>query len=161
RTDRGPRSMANEIKLPELGENLEGGEVLDVKVAAGDTVSEGQTLLEVEAEKGTVDVPAPMAGRVSKVLVKKGDQIKVGQTYCLMESADGAKEPAAKAAEPEPAPSPRREPSQKKEEPAAKEEKPSPPSPVKPSAVPKGDGRPETKQPQAPPAPAKVAAEMA
>jgi len=56
--------MASEIKLPELGENLESGEVLDIKVAPGDTVREGQTLLEVEAEKSTVEVPAPYAGRI-------------------------------------------------------------------------------------------------
>src|SRR5260370_42013879 len=97
--------MANEIKLPELGENLEGGEVFDVKVAVGDTVREGQTLLEVEAEKGTVEVPAPMAGRVTKLLVKKGDQIKVGQTYCLMEGTNGAQETGSKAGGPEHAPS--------------------------------------------------------
>jgi len=52
-------SMATEVKLPELGENLSGGDVLDVKVAAGEEVSQGQTLLELEAEKSTVEVPAP------------------------------------------------------------------------------------------------------
>src|SRR5438270_3708307 len=78
--------MGTEIKLPQLGENLSGGDVLDVKVADGDTVSEGQTLLEVEAEKSTVEVPAPKAGRVTQLLVHKGDQIKVGQTICLLES---------------------------------------------------------------------------
>src|SRR5260370_39278871 len=108
--------MANEIKLPELGENLEGGEVLDVKVAVGDTVSEGQTLLEVEAEKGTVEVPATMAGRVTKLLVKKGDQIKVGQTYCLMEGTNGAEDAGAQATKTEPAASPRRAARQKSAE---------------------------------------------
>src|SRR2546430_11122605 len=79
--------MASEIKLPELGENPEGGEVLDVKVAAGDSVSEGQALLEVEAEKSTVEVPSPLAGKVTKLLVKKGDQIQVGQAFCEIEAS--------------------------------------------------------------------------
>src|SRR5579885_2370005 len=81
--------MASEIKLPELGENLESGEVLDVKVAEGDTVSEGQTLLELEAEKSTVEVPSPQAGKLARLLVKKGDQIKVGQTIAVIEGASG------------------------------------------------------------------------
>jgi pyruvate dehydrogenase E2 component (dihydrolipoamide acetyltransferase) len=93
--------MATEVKLPELGENLEGGEVLDLKVQAGDTVSEGQTLLEIEAEKSTVDVPAPAAGKLAQWRVQKGDKIKVGQTICVIEAADGkAKPEPAKKAQP-------------------------------------------------------------
>src|SRR3954447_8100176 len=87
--------MPIEIKLPELGENLTGGDVLDVKVAAGDTVSAGQTLLEVEAEKSTVEVPAPVAGKIAKLMVTKGQAIKVGQALFLIEEA-GADKPAAK-----------------------------------------------------------------
>jgi len=100
--------MASEIKLPQLGENLTGGDVLDVKVKPGDTVSQGQTLLEVEAEKSTVEVPSPMAGRISQMLVNKGDAIEVGQTLCLIEATDGAKQDGTAEApvgetEPEPA----------------------------------------------------------
>jgi pyruvate dehydrogenase E2 component (dihydrolipoamide acetyltransferase) len=84
--------MPSEIKLPELGENLEGGDVLDVKVAAGDQVSQGQPLVEIEAEKSTVEVPSPLAGRVAKVLVKKGDTVQVGQTFCLIEGEAGEKD---------------------------------------------------------------------
>src|SRR5262249_2752524 len=84
--------VASEIKLPELGENLTGGDVLDVRVAAGDTVSQGQTLVEIEAEKATVEVPAPEAGRITELRVKKGDHVEVGQTLCLIEGADGQQE---------------------------------------------------------------------
>src|SRR5262249_32044971 len=71
---------------------LEGGEVLDVKVAEGDTVSVGQSLMEMEAEKSTVEVPAPEAGRIAKLTGKKGDQIKVGQTLCVIaDDASGEK----------------------------------------------------------------------
>jgi pyruvate dehydrogenase E2 component (dihydrolipoamide acetyltransferase) len=78
--------MASDIKLPELGENVEEGEVVDVKVAVGAEVREGQALLEVEAEKSTVEVPSPSAGRISKVLVKKGDKVKTGQALFQLES---------------------------------------------------------------------------
>jgi pyruvate dehydrogenase E2 component (dihydrolipoamide acetyltransferase) len=90
--------MASEVKLPELGENLEGGEVLDVKVRPGDTVTEGQTLLELEAEKSTVDVPAPLAGRVTEMRVKKGDHISVGQTIGLIEGRGSDKSDGPKTA---------------------------------------------------------------
>jgi pyruvate dehydrogenase E2 component (dihydrolipoamide acetyltransferase) len=88
--------MASEIKLPQLGENLTGGDVLDIKVKPGDTVSQGQTLLEVEAEKSTVEVPSPIAGRIAKMLVNKGESIQVGQSLCLIEETDGAKQEAPK-----------------------------------------------------------------
>ena len=56
--------MVTEIKLPPLGENLDSGTVLDIKISPGENILEGQTLLEVEAEKATVEVPAPH-GRAS------------------------------------------------------------------------------------------------
>ncbi|HYT94235.1 MAG TPA: biotin/lipoyl-containing protein, partial [Gemmataceae bacterium] len=96
--------MASEIKLPELGENIEGGEVVDVKVAPGDQVRQGQPLLEVEAEKSTVEVPSPVAGRVTKILVKKGDHVQTGQPLLIL---DGNGAPAeAKPAEVKPATAP-------------------------------------------------------
>src|SRR5947208_45532 len=89
--------MPSEVKLPELGENLEGGDVLDVKIAVGDQVSQGQPLVEIEAEKSTVEVPSPVAGRVAKILVKKGEAVKVGQTFCLIEGEGGEKNGAKTA----------------------------------------------------------------
>jgi pyruvate dehydrogenase E2 component (dihydrolipoamide acetyltransferase) len=90
------RVMPIEVKLPELGENLEGGEVVDIRVAAGTAVREGQTLLDVEAEKSTVEVPSPQPGSIAKWLVKKGDTVKVGQALCLIEAEKGEPQPAAK-----------------------------------------------------------------
>jgi pyruvate dehydrogenase E2 component (dihydrolipoamide acetyltransferase) len=79
--------MATEIILPELGENIESGEVVDVKVSVGTEVKKGQALLEVEAEKSTVEVPSPAAGRIAEVLVKKGDKVKTGQALFRLEAA--------------------------------------------------------------------------
>ncbi len=119
--------MASEIKLPELGEKVEGGEVVDVRVAVGDEVREGQALLEVEAEKSTVEVPSPVAGRVTELRVKKGDQVKTGQTLCLVEAVNGKKTEGPKTAAPPRAPSePKAEP-----KPAPAER---PPEPARPSA---------------------------
>jgi len=88
--------MASEIKLPELGENVEEGEVVDVRVAAGEEVHEGQALLEIEAEKTTVEVPSPLTGRVTQMLVKKGDRVRTGQGLCVIEGGDGQQAPAKK-----------------------------------------------------------------
>src|SRR5436309_2171942 len=84
--------MANEIKLPALGENVEEGDVVAVKVKIGDEVKEGQPLVEVEAEKATVEVPSPQAGRIAEIRVKQGDKVKTGQTLVTIE---GNGQPAA------------------------------------------------------------------
>jgi pyruvate dehydrogenase E2 component (dihydrolipoamide acetyltransferase) len=114
--------MASEIKLPELGENLEGGEVVAVKVGAGDSVKEGQTLLEVEAEKSTVEVPAPMAGNIAKILVQVGDHITVGHPLFVLEegkakeSTSGEASAKKKTVEPEHAEEEEAEPSDEGEQ---------------------------------------------
>jgi pyruvate dehydrogenase E2 component (dihydrolipoamide acetyltransferase) len=118
--------MAVEVKLPLLGENLEGGGVVDVKVAPGAVVKEGDTLLEVDAGKATLEVPAPMAGRIVELKVKKGDQIQVGQVICTLDAVDGA------AAKPAPKPAtapPRKEAAPPTPKPAAEEPKAPPPAP--------------------------------
>jgi pyruvate dehydrogenase E2 component (dihydrolipoamide acetyltransferase) len=92
--------MATEVKLPQLAENLTEGEVLSVKVAAGDTVSQGQALLEVEAEKSTAEVPAPVTGKVTEVRVHAGDSVKVGQTILVVEETGAKAEPPTKKASP-------------------------------------------------------------
>src|SRR5262245_27414778 len=95
--------MATEITLPELGENIEGGDVVDVKVSVGTDVRAGQPLVEIEAEKATVEVPSPRSGRISKVLVKKGDAVKPGQALFEIESSDKSRETKPGAAKPTPA----------------------------------------------------------
>ncbi len=87
--------MASEVMLPELGENVEGGDVVEVKVGPGDEVRLGQPLLEVEAEKSTVEVPSPVAGKVAKVLIKKGDRVTTGQALFVIEGGNGATQTAA------------------------------------------------------------------
>ena len=89
--------MAEVIKLPALGENVPGGDVVEVKVSAGDTIAQGQDLIEVEAEKSTVPVPSPIAGKVTQVLVKKGQKVTTGQAIVAVEAGNG--QPPAKSAE--------------------------------------------------------------
>ncbi len=81
--------MASEIKLEPLKEGVDSVEVNAVKVAVGDVVAKDQTLMEVQADKAALDVGSPVAGKVTKILVKTGDQIKVGQAYVVIESTNG------------------------------------------------------------------------
>ena len=86
--------MPTEFKLPELGENIESGDLTKVLVAVGDTIAKDQAVIELETEKATVEVPSPVAGRVSAIHVKEGDKVKVGQPIITVE--DGAAAPAKK-----------------------------------------------------------------
>jgi len=69
----------SDILIPPLSENADSGTVVNIRVQAGDKVSKGDTLLELETEKAVLEVPSPEAGVVQEVLVKPGDIVKVGQ----------------------------------------------------------------------------------
>jgi len=81
--------MATEFKLPELGESADSGTLVKILVSAGDTVSEGQTVLEVEAGKSVVEVPSSVSGTIQEVAVEEGATIKPGDTIFRM-SENGA-----------------------------------------------------------------------
>ena len=88
-----------EFKLPELGENVRTGDVVQVLVSVGDTVSVDQPVLELETEKATIEVPSSVAGRVTELAVKVGDKISVGQLILKVEAA--AAEERREAPQPE------------------------------------------------------------
>ncbi len=75
----------SEFKLPELGENIHGGDVLRVLVKAGDVVKVEQAVLELETDKATIEVPSSVSGTVGEIRVKAGDKVKVGQTIFTVE----------------------------------------------------------------------------
>ena len=84
--------MAIEIKLPELGENIESADVVAVLVKEGDKVQKDQGLFEIETDKATIEVPSTESGIVQKILIKTGDKIKVGQTVLLIEDSSSVQE---------------------------------------------------------------------
>ena len=79
-----------DFTLPELGENVHGGDVLRVLVKPGDTVSNDQPVVELETDKATIEVPSSVSGTVGEVKVKAGDKVKVGQTIFTLAAGDGA-----------------------------------------------------------------------
>jgi len=104
-----------DLKLPKLGEGADSGVVVSILVNEGDTVANGQTIIELENEKAVAAIPATAAGVVASIHVKAGDKISVGQRILTLSGASGTTaaastpakptgKPAAKPATPEPEP---------------------------------------------------------
>jgi len=89
--------MATEFKLPELGENIESADVLNVLVSEGDVVEKDQAVIEIETDKATIEVPSSVEGKITKLLVKAGDNVKVGATIMVVEEGGKAEEKKAEA----------------------------------------------------------------
>jgi pyruvate dehydrogenase E2 component (dihydrolipoamide acetyltransferase) len=83
--------MAREFKLPDLGEGIHEGEIVEVFVAPGDSVKEGDPLMEVETDKAVTAIPSPATGRVAEVRVKAGDVVHVGDVLVVFEAAEPEK----------------------------------------------------------------------
>ena len=77
--------MAVEFKLPDLGENIDSGDIVNVLVAEGDEIQVGQNVLEIETGKAVVELPCPHAGKIKKIHVSKGSKVKVGDPLLSLE----------------------------------------------------------------------------
>jgi len=86
-----------EFKLPSLGEGVTSADVADIMVKEGDTVTAGQSVVELETEKAVVEVPSPGAGKITKIHIKNGDTVKAGQLILTIQGS-GAAPSGAKAA---------------------------------------------------------------
>jgi 2-oxoglutarate decarboxylase len=99
-----------EIVMPEMGESVNEGTVLEWHVAEGDQVAEGDTVVEVSTDKVDAEVPAPASGTITKILVGPDETIEVGRPLAEMTKgdapSDGAPAPAKEPEQVEPAPSP-------------------------------------------------------
>ncbi len=95
--------MPVEFKLPDLGEGIHEGEIIEVLVHAGDKVEDGQTVLIIETDKATAEVPSPVTGTVKEVRVKPGQTIRVGEVLIVFlkegEVEEETKAPPPKAPE--------------------------------------------------------------
>jgi pyruvate dehydrogenase E2 component (dihydrolipoamide acetyltransferase) len=76
--------------LPELGENIDQGDLVRLMIAPGTKVSEGQPVMELETDKAVVEVPSSVSGVVKDIRVKEGDKVKVGQVIFTLEGASTA-----------------------------------------------------------------------
>ena len=84
--------MSIDLRLPDLGEGIESADVLSVLVSMGQAVNAGDSVIEIESEKATLEVPTDAGGTVTGIHVKSGDTIAVGQVVLTLEP-DGAELP--------------------------------------------------------------------
>jgi 2-oxoglutarate dehydrogenase E1 component len=89
-----PRQV--DVPLPEMGESVTGGSIVDIRVKAGEYVVEGDPLLDVTTDKVDVEIPAPVSGSVTQVFVRPGDAVSIGAK--LMEIDANAAAPAGRSA---------------------------------------------------------------
>jgi len=96
-------SASQEVTVPDIGDDEV--EVTEIMVAVGDTVEEEQSLLSVEGDKASMEVPAPFAGTVKEIKIATGDKVKTGSLIFVFETASsGSDAPAAESAPAEKAP---------------------------------------------------------
>ncbi len=141
--------MSVEIKLPNLGEGIESGDVLEVFVKEGDEIQKDDGVCELETDKATVTVPAEQAGTVVKVHISEGDAVPVGATLVTIEPSGGAATQSESAAA---------EPAQQESSPAL--ETPAPVEPAvqaEPVVPPKAPAQPVPAVPPVEPVPAVAA----
>ncbi|MEO7135176.1 MAG: 2-oxo acid dehydrogenase subunit E2, partial [Vicinamibacterales bacterium] len=160
----------SEFILPNLGDGVAQGDVLKVLVKVGDTLSVDQSVLELETDKATLEVPSDVAGKVTAINVKAGDKVKPGQAVLTLENGAGAAkadepkadepkadEPKAEAAKAE---APKEEAPKPQAAPAAEDDAPAEEAPAEAPAKPKASvtniaaARPATTAAPGAPAPA-------
>src|SRR3954466_6756193 len=104
-----PETATVQIPMPEMGESVTEGIVLEWHVAEGDAVKEGDTIVEVSTDKVDAEVPAPMDGVVTKIVAQVDDEVPVGAPLAEMEAGSGegrSAEPAGPVTAGDPPPLP-------------------------------------------------------
>src|SRR5512141_1641963 len=103
-----------EVKVPDIGD-FDEVSVIELLVKPGDTVAKEQSLITVESDKASMEIPSSAAGVVKELKVKLGDKVSQGSPLLVLEASDAAvaapapasaPAPAARAAAPAPAPAP-------------------------------------------------------
>jgi pyruvate dehydrogenase E2 component (dihydrolipoamide acetyltransferase) len=97
------------VEVPDIGD-FKSVDVIEILVKPGDTVAVEQSLVTLESDKATMEVPSPAAGQVKEILLKVGDKVSQGSPILVLAEAGGAPvRPAAPAAAAPPAPGPKAE----------------------------------------------------
>jgi len=89
--------MTIEFKLPDVGEGVAEGEIVQWLVQVGDQVAEHQSVVEVMTDKATVEIPAPAPGTITEIRAEAGDVVPVGSVIFVLGSDSGAASAAAVA----------------------------------------------------------------
>jgi pyruvate dehydrogenase E2 component (dihydrolipoamide acetyltransferase) len=143
-----------EVLVPDIGD-FKDVEVIEILIKPGDAVAPEQSLITLESDKATMEIPAPSAGVVKEVRIKVGDKVSQGTPILVLESGAGAAPKPAASEAPRPAPPPAA---------AAAPEPPAPPPPAAPQRpappVPVESSEPGGFKPHASPSVRKFAREL-
>jgi pyruvate dehydrogenase E2 component (dihydrolipoamide acetyltransferase) len=88
--------MAFEFKLPDLGEGLTEGEIVEWLIKEGDPIEEGQVFVKVETDKAVLEIPSPRKGMVLRIGGAEGETVQVGEVILVI-GEEGEKPKAATA----------------------------------------------------------------
>src|SRR5437762_13478450 len=97
--------MATEVKVPDIGD-FKQVEVIEVLVKPGDAIAKEQSLVTLESDKATMEIPSPGAGVVKEIRIKVGDKVSQGSPILVLEASQAAQPAAAAAAKPMPSTAP-------------------------------------------------------
>ena len=92
--------MIEEVKIPEISENVESGTIIQVLVEVGDMIDIDDVLVEFETEKALVEIPSTVKGLITELLAKKGDEMSVGDVIARVDSEGQADDKDAADSEP-------------------------------------------------------------
>src|ERR1700691_4922694 len=93
-------ASTTQVLVPDIG-GVKDVDVIDVLVKAGEEIDKETPMITIETEKAAMDVPAPAAGRIAELKVKKGDKVSEGSLILLLESAAPSAAEADKPADPQ------------------------------------------------------------
>lgn len=80
--------MSKEIKIPQISEGVDTATVAEILVAEGDTVEKDQSLITVESDKASVEIPSTAAGKIESIKISEGDEVNVGDVIMTVQAND-------------------------------------------------------------------------
>src|SRR6056297_719029 len=85
--------MAKEIKVPQISEGVDTAVISEILVSKGDKIEEDQSVISVETDKATAEIPATAGGTIKEIKVSEGDEVSVGDVIIILEdNGDGSEE---------------------------------------------------------------------
>ena len=80
--------MIKDLELPDLGEGIDGAEISEIPVSVGDDITKDQTILILESDKASMEIPSDFTGTLKEILVSTGDEVSTGQLLMKIDSSD-------------------------------------------------------------------------
>src|SRR5215475_12133288 len=91
--------MPVELKVPEIGESITEVQIAQWRKGVGDQAQKDENLVEIESDKATVELPAPVSGTITQILKQPGQQARVGEVIGYMTEGEGSAAPPTAHAE--------------------------------------------------------------